>query len=151
MTPTTGYERFSCSFKSLIEDLLESDSFISKRMFGGLAIYLHGKMMLLLSESIGDREYRDKTFDYDIWNGVLVPSRKERHEKLQGEFPSLIQHPILGSWLYLPQNSEDFESTTITLCEYILANDPQMGVIPKERKSKATKKKKKKAKLTKKK
>ena len=33
----------------LCEDWTEQESFYQKRMFGGLSLYLHGKMMLFLA------------------------------------------------------------------------------------------------------
>ena len=106
----------------LIEPFLECESFIPKRMFGCLACYLHGKLMLVLADS------------EEPWNGVLVATDKEKHSALKKEFKSLEKHPILGKWLYIPGDDEDFENTVNKLVKYCLENDQRLGVMPKPKK-----------------
>lgn len=108
-------------------------SFFSKRMFGGLAAYLHDKMVLVLVENPGDKEYRNKKFDFDIWNGVLLPTEREFHQSLKQDYPNLIQHPVLGKWLYLPMDSEEFEESLLKISEFIASKDPRFGVFPKNK------------------
>lgn len=127
------FSKFNCSFKELFEPVLEEPTLICKRMFGGLSIYMHGKLMLMLAESHGDTSYRGKTFPYEIWNGVLLPSRKDRHEELLQHHPTLVPHPILASWLYLKSSNEQFEAICEDLLNKTLCNAPLYGVVPKKR------------------
>jgi len=135
------------------EDLVDLPSYMTKRMFGGLAIYVHHKMVLVLVESPGDREYRDQKFDFDLWNGLLIPTNREFHQSIQGHFPALKPHPILGKWLYLNLSIESFESDAIEIAKRIGLNDNRFGIIPgvrsKTKKAKRTKKSKNAAKTMK--
>ncbi len=114
----------------VIEPLSDEPGYIEKPMFGSLACYLHGRLMLVLAS----RE--------EPWNGLLVPTEKDFHEDLMSEFGSLAPHPILGKWLYLPEGTNEFESIAQGLVEHVLEGDPRIGVEPKEKKRKSTKKKK---------
>ncbi len=115
----------------LAEPLEDEPSLIRKPMFGALAYYLRGRLVLVLS----DRE--------PPWSGVLLPTEKEYHNKLMDEFPALAPHPILGKWLYLPVDSEDFESIAADIVQAILEGDPRIGVEPKPKKKKQAGKKRK--------
>ena len=115
----------------VLENLEELPGFYTKRMFGGLSAYAHDKMMLMLAESPGERTYRDKECDFEIWNGILFPTHYEFQESLQEEFPVLIQHPVLKKWLYLPLTTPDFESLIHEITECIVENDERFGIYPK--------------------
>ena len=122
-------------------ELFQDDpSFFSKRMFGGLSAYVHGRMVMVLCESPGDREWKDKKYSFDIWSGILVPTERDFHASLTKEFSSLVTHPVLPKWLYLPMTNSDFENVAESLARLIAKNDERFGVIPKLRK--ITKKKK---------
>ncbi len=115
----------------LAEPLEDEPSLIRKPMFGALAYYLRGRLVLVLS----DRE--------PPWSGVLLPTEKEYHNKLMDEFPALAPHPILGKWLYLPVTAEDFESIAADIVQAISEGDPRIGVEPKPKKKKRADKKRK--------
>lgn len=117
--------------KWLVEPLEDEPSLIKKPMFGALAYYLRGMLVLVLS----DRE--------PPWKGVLIPTERDFHEALMEEFPALAPHPILGKWLYLPVTAEDFESTAMDIVQAISDGDPKIGVEPKPKKKKKTGKKQK--------
>ncbi len=125
------------------ETFEEDPSFYSKGMFGGLAAYVHDKMVMLLMETPGEQEYRGEKYPFDIWNGILLPTEREYHESLQNEFNNLCQHPVLGKWLYLKMEDPDFEPTINTISSLICKNDPRFGVYPKLKKTKIKKKAKK--------
>ncbi len=110
--------------KWLAEPLEDEPSLIIKPMFGALAYYLRGMLVLVLS---------DRT---PPWKGVLLPTERESHEALMDEFPALAPHPILGKWLYLPVATEDFESIAADIVQAISERDPRIGVEPKPRKNK---------------
>ena len=97
-------------------------------MFGCLAIYLHGRIVLLLSEG------------EEPWNGLLIPTEHEHHKSIVNEFNYIVQHPVLKKWLYLPGNIEDFESVASEIVHAIEMNDPRFGVEPKERKPRKSRK-----------
>ncbi len=113
------------------EDLEAEPSFFTKRMFGGLAVYCHGKMVMLLAESPGDREYRGQTFDFDIWNGILLPTEYAHHDRLKKKWAILKQHPVLKKWLYLPQDTDAFDSAIDDIVTAIHRDDPLLGIFPK--------------------
>jgi len=117
--------------KWVFDPFIEDPSFFSKSMFGGLAAYIHGKMMIVIMEKENDNTYRGKTYPFDIWNGILYPTEREIQPKIQQDFVNLVQHPVLKKWLYLPLNDDDFESTAEEISMLILDNDSRFGIYPK--------------------
>ena len=113
----------------LAEPLLDQESLIEKRMFGCDAFYLHGRLQLVLC--------RD---EQEPWSGILVPTSKESHNALITEFPSLKPHPVLGKWLYLQEDLDDFEKTAQKIVARINSNDSRIGVEPSEKKKSKKKK-----------
>ena len=107
---------------------------VIKPMFGCFAIYVDGKMVLIL------RDRNDHTDD----NGVWIATTTEHHAALKKDFPSMRSVHLLGekttAWQNLPASADDFESSAIKACEMILRNDPRIGKIPKPKKKKSVKK-----------
>lgn len=97
-------------------------TYLSKRMFGSDAAYLDGLLCLVAA----DRERP--------WNGLLVCTSQERHAALIEEMPALRAHPVLGKWVYVPQDDPAFEDTVEQVVALVLARDPRIGVEPKPRK-----------------
>src|ERR1017187_2595150 len=87
-------------FQWLLESVEAEPSFFQKPMFGCQAVYLFGRLVLVLA---ADKE--------KPWNGLLVCTSHEFHFVLIGEHPSLRPHPVLGKWLYLAQAHDSFEET----------------------------------------
>jgi hypothetical protein len=105
-----------------IFDAFERDStFFRKRMFGSDAAYIDGLLCLVAAD-------RDAP-----WNGLLVCTSQERHAALINEMPALRPHPVLGKWLYVPQEDPAFEIVAEKLTALVLARDPRVGVEPKPR------------------
>jgi len=103
-------------------DPLERETgYVCRRMFGSEAAYLDGLLCLV----VADRG--------DPWDGLLVCTSRERHAALVEEMPALRPHPVLGKWLYVPQDDEAFESVATRMVELVLARDPRVGVEPKPR------------------
>jgi len=74
---------------------IETDlSFFQKPMFGCQVAYLFGRLVLVWAAKEGP------------WNGVLACTSREFHSALIDEYPSLLPHPVLSEWFYLPQTSE---------------------------------------------
>ena len=117
------------------ERLLRSPTALAKRMFGGVAAYDHGQLLLVLMESPGDKEYRGQKYNFDIWNGIFIPTDRERHAELLKIVPCAVSHPVLGKWLYLPEDSETFEDDVRKVLFLIASRSPLVGVVPKPRKS----------------
>jgi hypothetical protein len=103
-------------FDWVVEPFLKEPSLIQKSMFGCLAYYLYGKLVLVTT--------RDKP----PWGGLLVPTEKAFHESLKKEIPSLEPHPVLGKWLYLPEENESFEASATKLTSLIRERDVRIGV-----------------------
>lgn len=130
--------------EQFLEPLMASDTYFTKKMFGGLSVYYNGLMVLTLSEKAGDREWRGEKFNFDLWNGVLVCTSREHHESLKIDIPAIINHPVIPKWLYLPMdNNPNFEPLFDSLVELVMNGDTRIGIVPgmKNRKSKKTKKK----------
>ncbi|WP_144141427.1 hypothetical protein [Paraburkholderia sp. BCC1884] len=96
-------------------------TYLGKRMFGCDAAYLDGLLCLVAAD-------RQKP-----WNGLLICTSQERHAALVEEMPALRAHPVLGKWLYVPQDDPAFEEVVEQAVALVLARDPRVGVEPKPR------------------
>ncbi len=120
-----------------VEEFLPSGTF-RRPMFGGFGYYLEEKMILAAFEgSSEDRTYREKTFPFALWLGCLFPAEKENHNLILGKFPFLIPHPVLPKWLYLPLQTENFESLAEDLFKELKRKTSLFGVIPKKKSKKS--------------
>lgn len=117
-----------------IVELFREGELISKRMFGGTAHYYQGKMVLVFMQYEGDRTYRGKEYNFDIWNGVLFPVEREAHNTIINRYPPLFSHPVLGKWLYLPFATEDFDETIESIVREIRRGNQDWGIWPKPKK-----------------
>ena len=115
----------------IVEPLLEDPTYVEKAMFGCRACYLHGKMKLVLAAQ------------GEPWQGLLICTAHEHHASLLAQFRGLRKHPVLGKWLYLPEDNDTFESSASKLLEYVLSDDPRIGVLPSQNKRRVDKKTKK--------
>ena len=89
-------------------------------MFGCLAIYLRGRLMLVLASG------------QEPWDGLLIPTDHQFHDAILKDFSDLVQHSVLKKWLYLPEATEDFETVASDIVEAVRMNDQRFGVKPKE-------------------
>jgi hypothetical protein len=105
----------------IVESIEEERTYLAKPMFGCLAIYLHGRLSLLLSSG------------EEPWNGLLIPTFHQFHDSIIKDCKDVVQHPVLKKWLYLPEKAEYFETVALDIVELIRMNDPRFGVEPKER------------------
>ena len=116
-------------------DYLFSLDPVVKPMFGCFAIYSNEKIMLVV---------RDRK-DHPDANGVWIATSFEYHDSLKKDFPSMCSVAVLSdgksetNWQMIPSTADDFESSVIKCCEFILQNDQRIGRIPKPRKSKKKK------------
>jgi hypothetical protein len=112
----------------VVESLMEEPSYLEKPMFGCLAIYLHGRLMLVLASG------------EEPWNGLLIPTEHQFHDAILKEFSDIVQHSVLKKWLYLPEATEDFETVASDIVEAVRMNEQRFGVEPKERVSRRKRK-----------
>jgi hypothetical protein len=124
MASSTRKKKKLNPFLWVVEPLMDEPSYLQKTMFGCEACYLHGRLVLLLAPGA------------EPWNGLLIPTDYPFHESIKQDFITVMQHPVLKKWLYLPEASEDFESVASDIVETISINDQRFGVEPKERKRK---------------
>jgi hypothetical protein len=96
--------------------------FVTKRMFGGLAAYLHERLMLVLVEPTRTGRWK--------WHGVLVCTGFEHHASIGAEFPGLVPHHLLRKWLYIDSAHEDFEPTMEAVARRMARNDQRFGIVP---------------------
>src|SRR6187402_2629617 len=87
----------------ILEAFAGRPSFFTKRMFGGLAAYLHGRQMLVLVEPTQTGRW--------TWHGVLVCTDHAHQAAICADFPALEPHSVLRKWLYIDSTHRDFEST----------------------------------------
>lgn len=98
--------------------------FVLRSMFGAKAVYLDGKIVFCFSDG------------KEPWRGMLVCTDRDRQPALQTQFPSLVVHPVLTKWLYLPESADSFERDAAALVALAKKRDVRIGVIPKPRKKK---------------
>ena len=97
-------------------------TFFTKRMFGGLAGYVHERQMLVLVQPTKTGRWK--------WHGVLVCTGQEHHASIRAEFPALTPHPVLRKWLYIDSAHEDFESTMEAVARRMAKDDRRFGIVP---------------------
>ena len=105
-------------YGDVVEVLAREPSFLTRAMFGCLACYAHGRLMVALAAG------------NPPWDGVLVATAREHHGSLRALVPALNAHPVLRKWLYLPAAANGFERAARMLVELALADDPRLGVEP---------------------
>lgn len=110
----------------LWEPLEQEPTFVLRAMFGTKAAYLGGRLVLCFSAR------------KEPWRGILVCTDREHHSSLATEFPALAPHPILPKWLYLPDDSDGFESTAERLVGLVRRRDPRIGIEPKRESARRT-------------
>ena len=100
-------------------------TFFTKRMFGGLAVYLFGRQMLVLVEPTKTGRWQ--------WHGVLVCTEYSQQRAILEEFPCLAPHDVLKKWLYIDSRHEDFESAMERIAQAIARDDARFGIQPRAR------------------
>lgn len=105
-------------------DALAALSPTTRSMFGCLAVYVAGKIVLIL------RDKRDEPAD----NGVWLATTQDHHDSLRRDFPNMRSIRILGKgvtgWQVLPADAPDFEEAAVRASELVLARDPRIGKVP---------------------
>ena len=107
----------------ILEPFASHRTFFTKRMFGGLAVYLFERQMLVLVEPTKTGRWK--------WHGVLVCTDHAHHASIQAQFPALEPHDVLRKWLFIPSAHDDFESTMEGVVKRIARDDPRFGIAPK--------------------
>ena len=125
-------------YEFILDPLVEEGGY-KKKSFGGLSIYLDGRLVISLMDS-DETVYRGVDYGIMLWKGLLVPTSKENHKKLKEKFPSLVPHPFLKKWMFLPA-SEEFEELASEIIHYIALRGSLIGVEPRTPKSRDFKKK----------
>lgn len=104
-------------------------SFFTRRMFGGLAAYAHGRQMLVLVEPTQTGRWN--------WHGVLICTDYAHQPAIMEEFPILKPHDVLKKWLYMDSRHEDFESTLEQIAQSMARNDVRFGIHPQPKKDRS--------------
>lgn len=97
-------------------------SFFTKRMFGGLAAYVHERQMLVLVEPTRTGRWQ--------WHGVLICTSREHQPSIRAEFPALAPHAVLRKWLFVDSAHPEFEPTMERVARCMARNDPRFGIEP---------------------
>src|SRR5215475_12316045 len=98
----------------IFEVFEDHPSFFTKRMFGGLAAYLFGRMMMVLVEPTKTGRWK--------WHGVLICTDYVQGPAIIYFFSSRRRHTILKKWLYIDSRHEDFEPTVQRVAKAIARN-----------------------------
>lgn len=106
----------------ILEPFAGRSTFFTKRMFGGLAAYLHERLMLVLVEPTKTGRW--------TWHGVLVCTGFEHHASIGADFPALAPHDALRKWMYIDSTHRRFESTMEAVARCMARNDPRFGIVP---------------------
>ena len=106
----------------ILEPFAQHRTFFTKRMFGGLAVYLFERQMLVLVEPTKSGRWK--------WHGVLVCTDHVHHASIQADFPALMPHAVLRKWLFVASTHDDFEATMEAVAKRIARNDPRFGIVP---------------------
>jgi hypothetical protein len=122
---------------SIFTRFFDRSDFFCKKMFGGLACYLNGRMIALIMESdLSDRTYRGKKYHFPIWYGILIPTEWWHQPSLKIDLPGAVSHPVLGKWLYLCIENDQFDESVQILIRLLSACDERLGILPKAKKYK---------------
>ena len=97
-------------------------TFFTRRMFGGLAVYLHERQMLVLVEPTKTGRWQ--------WHGALVCTDHDHHASIRADFPALTAHAVLRKWLYIDSTHAEFEPTMEAVATRIARNDRRFGIAP---------------------
>lgn len=106
----------------MLDPLQGQRTFFTQRMFGGLAAYLHGRLMLVLVEPTRTGRWK--------WHGALVCTSHAHHADIMAEFPELAPHDVLKKWLYIDSRHEEFEPVMERVILAMARNDPRFGILP---------------------
>lgn len=106
----------------IFEVFEDHPSFLTKRMFGGLAAYLFGRMMMILVEPTRTGRWK--------WHGVLICTKHEHQPAIIEEFPGLASHDVLKKWLYIDSRHDEFEPTMERVAKAMARDDQRFGVRP---------------------
>jgi hypothetical protein len=106
----------------ILEAFAGRSTFFTKRMFGGLAAYLHERMMLVLVEPTKTGRW--------TWHGVLVCTDYEHQASIRADFTALAPHDVLRKWMYIDSTHRRFESTMEAVARCMVRNDPRFGIVP---------------------
>jgi hypothetical protein len=109
----------------ILEPFEGHPSFFTKRMFGGLAVYLFGRQMIVLVEPTMTRRW--------MWHGVLICTEHAKQPAILEEFPQLAPHEVLKKWLFIESCHEDFETTIERVAQAIARDDQRFGIQPRLR------------------
>jgi hypothetical protein len=106
----------------ILEAFAGRSTFFTKRMFGGLAAYLHERLMLVLVEPTQTGRW--------TWHGVLVCTDREHQPSIRADFPALAPHDVLRKWMYIDSTHRRFESTMEAVARCMARNDTRFGIVP---------------------
>jgi hypothetical protein len=127
---------------SLFDRFLDQPDFFCKKMFGGLACYYRGLMVACLMEGdYDDVTWKKKRYSFPLWRGILIPTDFTYQETLMADLKGTKPHPVLGKWLYLPLESDDYEETAKRYIALLTKGDVRIGIVPGLRRKKTSKKK----------
>jgi hypothetical protein len=111
-------------------DQLEGVVTEHKPMFGCRALYVAGKIVLIL------RDRASSPAD----NGVWVATVAEHHRSLRAQLPGLRSIAVFGpgetGWQVIPKEHPEFEGTVERAIALVRAGDPRIGKTPATRGSK---------------
>ena len=116
----------------ILEPFAGRPTFFTRRMFGGLAVYLHERQMLVLVEPTATGRW--------TWHGVLICTGHEHQASIRADFPALLPHDVLRKWLYIDSTHQAFVPTMEAVAARMARNDGRFGIMPRSATTKGRRK-----------
>lgn len=110
-----------------LEELMSEDM-VPRKMHNGVGYYLEDKLVLIVVDFSLTYEHKGRSFPFQIWNGCIFPVEKIKQSAAWVQFQFLENHPANKDWLYLPAESEDFESHVKLVLKQIKKKNPLFGL-----------------------
>jgi hypothetical protein len=97
--------------------------------YGGMAYYLDMKLVMILVEKrIGGYEHKGVSYPFQLWHGCILPVEQKKQSAFFLKFLFLENHPANKDWLYIPAESEDFESEVKQFIREITKRNLLLGI-----------------------
>lgn len=111
-----------------IEELLPHD--IQKApKHGGEGYYLDSNLVLILVERRESTyDHKGVTYPFDLWKGCIFPIEQKKQNAFFLKYVFLENHPVNKNWLYIPAESENFETEVKQMVHEISRRNPLLGI-----------------------
>jgi hypothetical protein len=111
-----------------IEELLPHDILMIPK-HGGQTYYLDSHLVLILVErQESTYDHKGVTYPFDLWKGCIFPVEQKKQNAFFLKYVFLENHPVNKNWLFIPADSENFESEVKQMLHEISRRNPLLGI-----------------------